>query len=179
MIALLFLAADGGPIGDIAKTFGVDWTHLGAQIISFAIVCAVLYKFAYRNVLAMLDERRRQIALGIANAEKIKAELDRTEAQRQEVMSRAYNQSTKVIEEARATAAHTVERGTQAAIAAAEQIMTKAREAATQEHDRMLDELKREVGRLVVRTTTTLTGKILTPDDQRRLAEESAKGIAA
>ena len=180
MSAFLLLAANGGgPIGDIARTFGVDWTHLGAQIISFTIVCAVLYKFAYRNVLAMLDERRRQIAQGIANAEKIKAELDRTEVQRQEVMAKAYNQSAKVIEEARAAAARTVEQGTQTAIAAAEQIMIKAREAAAQDHDRMLAELKREVGRLVVQTTTSVTGKILTPGDQRRLAEESANGVAA
>jgi F-type H+-transporting ATPase subunit b len=43
----------------------------------------------------------------------------------------------------------------------------------------MLAELKREVGRLVVRTTTAVTGKILTPDDHRRLAEETAKHVAA
>jgi len=43
----------------------------------------------------------------------------------------------------------------------------------------MLDELKREVGRLVVQTTTTVTGKILTPEDQRRLAEETEKQLTA
>ena len=37
----------------------------------------------------MLKQRREQIALGIANAEKIKAELDKTETQRQEVMAQA------------------------------------------------------------------------------------------
>jgi F-type H+-transporting ATPase subunit b len=41
----------------------------------------------------------------------------------------------------------------------------------------MLAELKREVGRLVVQTTATVTGKILTPDDQRRLAEETEKQL--
>ena len=66
---------------------------------------------------------------------------------------------------------------TQKAIAAAEQIITKAREATAQDHARMLVELKREVGRLVVQTTTTVTGKILTPDDQRRLAEETEKQL--
>ena len=164
---------------EIARTFGVDWTHLGAQIISFGIVCAVLYKFAYRRILAMLEERRQQIALGLANAEKIKAELDRTEAQRQEVMAQAYAQAAKVIEEARAAAARVLEQETQKAIAAAEQIMIKAHEAAAQDHDRMLAELKREVGRLVVQATATVTGKILTPEDQRRLAEETAKQVAA
>ena len=43
----------------------------------------------------------------------------------------------------------------------------------------MLAELRREVGRLVVQTTAAVTGKILTPDDQRRLAEETARQLAS
>jgi F-type H+-transporting ATPase subunit b len=180
MIAFILLAAQegGGQVQQIARTFGVDWTHLGAQIVSFSIVCAVLYKFAYRSVLAMLEERRTQISQGLANAAKIKAELDRTEAQRQEVMSQAYADSAKVIEEARAAAAKVLAQETQKAIASAEQIMAKAREAAVQDRERTMAELKREVGRWVVQAAATVTGKILTPEDQRRLAEEAAKTVA-
>jgi len=164
-------------IGDTAKQFGVDWPHFIAQVISFGIVAFLLHRFAYKRVLDMLEERRQRIAEGLANAEKIKAELARTEAQRQEVLTQANTQATKLIEEARAAAARVQEQETQKAIAAAEQIITKAREAAAQDHARMLTELKREVGRLVVQTTATVTGKILTPDDQRRLAEETAKQV--
>jgi F-type H+-transporting ATPase subunit b len=139
----------------------------------------VLYRFAYRPVLKMLEVRRQQIAQGLANAEQIKAELARTEAQRQEVMAQANAQANKFIEEARAAAARVQEQETRKAIAAAEQMMIKAREAAAQDHERMLTELKREVGRLVVQATTAVTGKILTPEDQRRLAEETAKHVAA
>jgi F-type H+-transporting ATPase subunit b len=178
--AFLLAAQTGdGQIAEIARTFGVDWAHLGAQIISFVIVCAVLFKFAYRPILKMLEERRQQIAQGLANAEKIKAELDRTEAQRQEVLAQAHGQATKFIEDARTAAARVLQSETQKAIAAAEQIMITAREAAAQDHDRMLTELKREVGRLVVQASTTITGKILTLEDQRRLAEEAAKEVAA
>jgi len=94
-------------------------------------------------------------------------------------MAQANAQATKFIEEARAAAARVLAQETQKAVAAAEQIMIEAREGAAQEHDRMLAELKREVGRLVVRATTTVTGKILTSEDQRRLAEETAKQVAA
>ncbi len=163
----------------IVTTFGVDWPHLLAQVASFCIVCFILYRFAYRPVLKMLEVRRQQIAQGLANAEQIQAELARTEAQRQEVMAQANVQANKFIEEARAAAARLLEQETQKAIAAAEQIMIKAREAAAQDHDRMLAELKREVGRLVVQATTTVTGKILTSEDQRRLAEETARQVAA
>ena len=181
MIAFLLLdaQADDGQIAQIARTFGVDWPHLGMQIISFAIVCAVLFKFAYRPVLTMLEERRQQIAQGLANAERIKTELDRTEAQRQEVLTQAQSQAAKFIEDARAAAARLGEAETQKAIAAAEQIMIQAREAAAQDHDRMLAELKHEVGRLVVQASAALTGKILAPEDQQRLAEETARQLAA
>jgi F-type H+-transporting ATPase subunit b len=167
----------GGPVQEIARTFGVDWSFLIAQIISFCIVCALLYKFAYKRVLTMLEERRQKIAEGLANAEKIKAELQRTEQARQEVLAQAGAQATKLIEEARAAAARVQAQETQKAIAAAEQIIAKAREAAAADHARMLAELKREVGRLVVQTTATVTGKILTPEDQKRLAEETNRQL--
>ena len=179
MNASLILAAQAGQIEQIARTFGVDWAHLGAQVISFCIVCAVLYKFAYQRILTMLEERRQQIAKGRENAEKIKAELDKTKAQRQEVMAQAYTESAKFIEEARAAASRVLERETQKAIAAAEQITIKAREAAAQDHERMLAELKREIGRWVVQGAMAVTGKILTPEDQRRLAEETSEQVAA
>jgi F-type H+-transporting ATPase subunit b len=96
-----------------------------------------------------------------------------------DLLSQANTQATKLIEEARAAAAKVQEQETQKAIAAAEQIIAKAREAAVADHARMLAELRREVGRLVVQTTATVTGKILTPEDQRRLAEETTRQIQA
>ena len=181
MNALLLLAdaESSGQIQQIAATFGVDWPHLISQMISFSIVCALLYLFAYKPVLRMLAQRRELIAQGLANSEKIKAELAKTEAQRQEVMTQANVEATKFIEEARGAAARLHEQETQKASASAEQIITKAREAAAQDHARMLAELKQEVGRLVVGTTAAITGKILTTEDQRRLSEETARVLSA
>lgn len=162
-----------------ARQFGVDWPHLISQIISFCIVAALLYFFAYKRILQVLEERRQRIAEGLANADKIKAELARTEAARLDVLNQANAQANKLIEEARAAAARVQEQETQKAIAAAEQIIVKAREAAAQDHARMLADLRREVGRLVVDTTSKVTGKVLTPDDQKRLADETSRQLAA
>src|SRR5262245_35386612 len=102
MNQFLFVAEAGeNPVAQVARTFGVDWPHLIAQIISFSIVCVLLYKFAYKRVLAMLEERRQKIAEGLANAEKIKAELAKAETQRQEIIAQANTQANKLIEEAR------------------------------------------------------------------------------
>src|SRR2546425_1277977 len=112
----------GNGVERIATTFGVDWSHLLAQIVSFCIVCFILYRFAYRPVLKMLEVRRQQIALGQAKAERIEAELARIEAQRQQVLAQANAQANTFIEEARAAAARVRTQETQKAMAAGEQI---------------------------------------------------------
>jgi F-type H+-transporting ATPase subunit b len=181
MTQFILLANIGGDVAqtahDTAEKFGLDAPHFFAQVISFLIVAALLYRFAYQPILTVLEERRQRIAEGLANAERIKAELARTEAARRNILDQTNDLANKLIEEARTAAARVRELETQKAIAAAEQIMVRAREAATREHEQMLAGLKREVGRLVVQTTATVTGKILTPDDQRRLAEETEKQL--
>jgi F-type H+-transporting ATPase subunit b len=158
---------------------GIQWKMLLAQTISFSVVFFVLWRFAYRPVFAMLEARRQKIAEAMADADKIKAELAKTQTDRNAVLAQAGDQANKLIEQARTAAARVREVETQKAVAAAEQIVVKAREAATQDHARMLAELKREVGRLVVQTTATVIGKVLTPDDQKRLAEETEKQLTA
>ena len=178
---LLFASADagGGQVEEIARTFGVDWPHFTAQLISFTIVCAVLYRFAYRSILAMLEQRREQIAQGLANAEQIKAELARMAAQRTEILAAANVEANRLIDEARAAAARVQQQETAKAVAAAEDILRKAREAAAQDHARMLAELRAEVGRLVVQTTAAVMARVLTPEDQQRLAEDTARRLSA
>ncbi|MFZ1008733.1 MAG: F0F1 ATP synthase subunit B [Candidatus Sulfotelmatobacter sp.] len=175
MIAAVLLIDpnSGGQIQEIAGRFGVDWPHLLAQIVSFSIVCILLHRFAYKPILKVLRERQRQIAQGLADTEKIRAELAQAEAKCREIILQANGQATTLIEEAHTAAARVQQQETQKAIAAAEQILAKSREAAAQEHARMLLALKREVGQLVVQTAAAVTGKILTKEDQRRMADET------
>ena len=177
VLALMQQEAGGGPVEQIARTFGVDWTHLTAQFVSFAIVCAALYWLAYRPVLRMLETRRQQIAAGLANTEKINAALANIESQRQGVMAEAQAQSARLIAEAREIASVCRSRRHSGRSRPPNRSCVKAREAADQEHARMLAELRREVGRLVIQTTTAVVGKVLTPDDERRLADESARHL--
>jgi F-type H+-transporting ATPase subunit b len=177
VLTLQAVQESGGQIEEIARTFGVDWSHLSAQIVSFGIVCIILYVLAYKPILRILDARRQQIASGLANAEKIKAELARIESERQDVLTKADSEGKQLIEEARAAAARVQAEETQKAIGAAEQILARAHEAAERDRAQMLAELRREVGRLVVHTTATVTGKVLTPEDHRRLSEETARQL--
>jgi F-type H+-transporting ATPase subunit b len=183
MSCILILAQASGGILDSAKdtaeTFGWNWRLFLSQVISFTIVALLLRRFAYQPVLKILGERREQIAAGLLNAEKIKQQLAEAEQRQAEILAKANAVAQKMIDEARESSAHIAERKQQEAVVAAEQILAKAREASAIEHERTMTELKRELGRLVVNTTAKVTGKVLTPEDQRRLQEEASRQLAS
>jgi F-type H+-transporting ATPase subunit b len=166
------------PVDQIARTFGVDWPHLLAQTASFAIVCALLYRFAYTPVLMILEARRQQIAQGLANTEKIDARLKAIEAERQKVLVEAQTEAVRIMATARDAAKQIIEQETLHARILSQQIMRRARDAAGQERERVMAEARRDVTHLVVETTAAVAGKVLTDADQRRLAAEAARRIA-
>jgi F-type H+-transporting ATPase subunit b len=180
-MTMMIAAATGGfaeMLRDTADTFGWNWELFLSQVVSFCIVAVLLRQFAYKPILAVLEDRRRKIEEGQLNAEKIRKELAEAEKRYQEIVAKANADAQRMIDEARASSSHLAERKQQESITAAEQILTKAKEAAALEHERQMQTLKRELGRLVVDTTAKVTGKVLTPEDQRRLQEEAARQVA-
>jgi len=179
---LIFLAASTSfayTVRETGDAFGWNpWLFL-SQVISFVIVALLLKRFAYKPILAVLEQRREQIAQAQLNAEKIKQQLAEAEQRHAEILAKANAEAQKMIDEARQSSAHLAERKQQEAIVAAEQIVAKAREASAIEHERTMADLKRELGRLVVDTTAKVTGKVLTSEDQRRLHEEATRQLAS
>ena len=179
MTSFLLLAAESGPVDQIATTFGANVPALVANAISFLLVALILKKWAIGPIQTVLEERRQRIAEGLANAEKTRAELASAQAKAQELLVQAGAQANKIVEETRAAAARLAEQERQKAITDAQAILAKAREAGDAELARLKGELRREFGKLVVAASAKVSGKILTLEDQERLAEETQRQIAA
>jgi len=139
----LFLAAttpatgEQGVVQKIVETFGWNPTLFFSQVVSFCLVAFLLQRFAYKPILTVLEERRQKIAEGLANAEKIKHELANAQTKAQEIMTKASAEANKAIEEARAAAAKVQEQAAQKAIAVANDIIAKAKQASEAELIRM------------------------------------------
>src|SRR5256885_7438372 len=102
---LMIIAAEAGGFADMlrdtADTFGWNpWLFL-SQVISFVIVALLLRRFAYKPILAVLEERRRQIEKAQLNAEKIKRQLTDAEQRHAEILTKANADAPKMIDEAR------------------------------------------------------------------------------
>jgi F-type H+-transporting ATPase subunit b len=172
-------AKTGNPLVDIPNEFGLNaWAFL-CQVISFGIVAFLLYKFAYNPILAVLEERRKRIEEGLANARRVEEKLAEAQKVAGDIMTKANADAGKMIEEARAAAKQVSERENQRAVQQAADLIQKAREAGEAEQKRLMAELKKELSRLIVESTARVTGKVLTANDQKKITEEATRELAA
>ena len=116
VLALQAAGAGGSQIETLARTFGVDWPHLSRRSSASGSSAPCCTASPIKPVLQMLETRRQQIASGLANAERIDAELARIESERQAVLAEADAEGKRLIEEARAAAARVEAEETQRAI---------------------------------------------------------------
>lgn len=165
-------------MGDLVNQFGLQWTKVLAQVIIFALVYFVLNRYAFGPILAMLEARRKRIADGEAKLEKIARDLAAAEENAKALLDKANSEGNRLIKEAGDSAATLAERKKQDAVAEANSIMAKAREAARLEQEQLLAQLKREFGRMVVDATSRVTGKVLNNDDQERINRETAAQVS-
>ncbi|MEO8615410.1 MAG: F0F1 ATP synthase subunit B [Luteolibacter sp.] len=178
MITLLAVAAENpGVLENIQKTFGLNGPFFIAQVVNFILVIFILKKFAFGPVQAILEQRRSRIAEGENKLQQIEKQLAEAEKTAAEAIAKANQEAVRLINEAMHGASTLSEQSAQEALAQAKQIISKAEAAAKADRERLSLELKREFGRLVAATTSQVTGKILTSDDQKRINEVALTSV--
>src|SRR5215469_4490673 len=113
----------------IAQMFGLSWAGLISQIILFFVVYLVLRRFAFKPIMAMLEERRRRIEEGQINAEKIKQQLAEAQAKYEETLAKANAEAQRLIEEVKVNGEKLAEDKRQAALAEAQEIVRRTHES--------------------------------------------------
>ena len=157
----------------IKEQFGVQGQLLVSQAIGFLIFAGVLYKFAFKPIQGMLEQRRQGIIEGQENLKRIEKQLADSEVTTAAAIAKANDEAVRLINEAKESATVFSNQKSQEAIAAAQQILSKAEAAARAERAAIKAELKSEFGRLVAATTSQVTGKVLTEADQKRINEDA------
>ena len=164
-------------VTDLTDQFGVNGPMFIAQLINFIIVIIVLKKFAFGPILGMLEQRSMRIAEGEEKLKRIETQLAESEERTAAALEKANADAKRLVEEAKESAATLSEEKTQEAIAKAQSILEKAGQAAKSERDQMVAELKQDFGRLVAATTATVTGKVLTAEDNKRINQEALSSM--
>jgi F-type H+-transporting ATPase subunit b len=163
----------------VGEQTGFSLQQFLTQVIVVTILFIVMYKFAWKKVQVVLDQRRKTIEDSLANAEKIKTQLADAEATRIAIIQKANEKANTIIADAEKSAIAAGEQRTKEATRQAEDIIKNAHEAAVLDRNRLMTELKAHLGELVVQTTQKVAGKVLTADDQARLNSETIRQVEA
>ena len=161
----------------IIQDFGISWPFFLAQVLNFCLVGFVLWKFAFKPVMATLDERQRKIAEGLKYAEDMKAKLEAVQQESVASSKRAQAEASKVIEEARKAAKEFLDKQSQEASVKAGEILAKAQQVIELEKKKMLAEARTEIAHLVVETTQRVLAKELSEADRNRYNESAAREL--
>jgi F-type H+-transporting ATPase subunit b len=170
-------AASG--ITKLLKDFGINWPGFIAQMVSFCIVAFVLWRFAFKPVIATLDERKKKIESGLKYAEEMKAKLDATQQESVAIIKKTQLEGTKFIEEARKAAKDFSDREQKAAAERTKDTIAKAQQAIELEQKKMLADARSEIARLVVVTTQRVLAKELSDADRTRYNESATRELTS
>jgi len=170
-----------GPVGDIIKlfgSFGVDGPHLVVQLVNFAILSFVLYRFAIKPALGQMEERNRLIEKGLADAQAATQRLAEAQKASEAKLNAASDEAAKILADARNSAKAAVEAAKSEASAAQAEVVAKAKAAIEADRVKMMNEVRGEVSRLVVETAAKVLEQNLDDATRGRLNEAAVKQLA-
>jgi F-type H+-transporting ATPase subunit b len=165
-------------VQQIAGQFGVRPPLLIAQLVNFAIVALLLWRFAFKPVLATITERQQKIDAGLKYAEEMKAKLEATQQSSEAQIREAQVKGQQLIAEAQKSAKAFLEKQQQEAVEQSNALIGKARSAIELEKQKMLAEARTEIARLVVATTQRVLARDLTDFERTRYNESAARELS-
>lgn len=134
----------------LIKALGLDGRILFAQLFNFSILIFVLWRFAYKPVLNILEERRLKIDQGLDDAEAAATRLRAAEEESKQILIQARQNASQLIEKAQQQADLRQREIVKTAEADIGLMMDKEREKIKLEKSTSLTQLKTEVSNLVL-----------------------------
>jgi F-type H+-transporting ATPase subunit b len=145
-------------------------------LLAFLIVFFILRKFAWKPILASLDQREQNIAGSLETAERVKREMAQLKSENEELMARAREERSAMLKEARDTKDRIVNEAKEQAKAEANKIILEAQQQINAQKMAAITEVKNEVGKLVIEVTEKVLRKQLATRDAQ---EEHIKSLVS
>lgn len=165
--------ADPGVLG----TFGIRGDLFAAQLVNFLLVLVVLWRFVYKPIFAILDEREQSIAKSMKDVADIAERVQASESERVAMMNDARKESQAIIEAAmRETDARKHEM-IESAKREVERVIAHGKEQLAAEREASMIEMRKEIIDIAVRAAAKIATEGMTQKKSQSLAEEVVRKL--
>ncbi|HEY9474620.1 MAG TPA: F0F1 ATP synthase subunit B [Mycobacteriales bacterium] len=137
------------------------------EFIAFLLILTVLWRYVVPPVQRVMAERQQQIQSQIEESQQARERLEAAQSAYENALSEARTEAAKIRDSARAEGQHIIEEMRTQAQEEAERIRVRAEEQLANQRQQVVNELRVEIGRLVVTLADRIVGEAL-EDDARR-----------
>ena len=82
---------------EIITTFGIDWRLIAIQIFNFGLLLALLSYFLYTPLLKLLDDRRKLVEKGVADAKDAATARENAETEKGQILKKAVTEAGDIV----------------------------------------------------------------------------------
>jgi F-type H+-transporting ATPase subunit b len=151
---------------------GLSLPTLIAQLINFGILLLLMYMFAYKPFMRMLDERAQKAQESLEQAEYAKKKADEADKEAARRIEEASREGKQILDKAAQNGETVREKALKEARSEAEKLITRARVEIEQERDEAVGELRREFADITVRAAEKVIKRSLDKEAQHDLIEQ-------
>lgn len=154
------------------EALGIHFPSLIVFLLNFAILLFLLYAFAYKPILRMLDQRSATIRDSMAEAERVREESARAEERVRAELEAARREGQQIIHQAAQIGERVKEEARGEARKEVEAILSRARLETQREREEAMDALRREFAELAIGAAEKVINQSVDRQAHRRLIEE-------
>jgi len=168
LLAAPLLAEEASGIGAL----GIDLNSLIVYLVNFAVLAIILYLFAYKKILGVLDERSNRIKESLDEADRVRLASQEQQASMQAALDQGRQEGQRVLQEAREAAERYRDDQQAQARAQAEEMLTRARSEIQAERNAAIEQVRAEFAGLAVTAAERIINRSLDADVHRDLIDE-------
>lgn len=162
---------------EVLDNFGFDIRLFIAQIINFLVLIFLFKKFLYKPLLKTMRDRESKIRKGVTDADMAEKTLAEAEKKQDEIMKKASNEATRIIQEAKKTATDVREETLEKTRVEAQKIVNEAKEQGVLE----LEKIKREGEKIALTISQSILSRALegmfTESEKKTIVERNVKNL--
>lgn len=151
---------------------GIDWQSLLVYVINFGVLAVILYFFAYKRIIGVLDARSQRIKDSLEEADRVRREAQEQQALLQQQLDQGRQEGQRILQEAREAAERYRAEQQAAARAQAEEILERARVEIRAERDAALEQVRAQFSVLAVTAAERIIRRSLDPATHRDLIDQ-------
>jgi F-type H+-transporting ATPase subunit b len=154
----------------------INLTLIG-QLLSFAVFVWFTMKYVWTPIMGALETRKKEIADGLAAAERGQHEQELAKERAKDVLHEAKAQAADIVAQAHKRAAEIVDEAKGTARTEGERIISAAQSEIEQETNRAREQLRNTVGQLAIAGAEKILRKEINADAHKDIVDALAKEI--